>query len=325
MWSGGTGSFTRSRSTPTTSSRSPVLSTNPRRSTRLSSHRGSWSARSPRGCSTPTRTRSKCPTRTATSRATRCCTMSAGSSAAGAGSRSRRSHCTRTESPMARTRERSWRVKTRRGPTNWLSWSIRSGRFTSPSKPWNWTTQRTPSPGSTNARCLMLGFVVRRKIRSAEKRLGEPLDYMRQMYDYAPDAFWQFSRVAKVASYRSKLPAAPFHIARLVAVKHQDCGPCVQTVVNLAKEDGVEPAVLKAALTGKLEDLPESLRDVYQFADAVAARTGEEETYRERLLKVFGEEAMVELALAIALCQTFPILKRGLGHAKSCSLVKIEV
>jgi alkylhydroperoxidase family enzyme len=148
---------------------------------------------------------------------------------------------------------------------------------------------------------------------------------MRQMYDYAPDAFWQFTKVAKVASYRSKLPAAPFHVARLVAVKHQDCGPCVQTVVNLAKEDGVEPAVLKAALAGKVEDLPETLGDVYRFAEAVAARTGEEEPFRERLRKVFGEEAMVELALAIATCQVFPILKRGLGHAKSCSLVKVEV
>lgn len=171
----------------------------------------------------------------------------------------------------------------------------------------------------------MLGFLVKRKIRSTEKKLGESMDYMREMYDRAPDAFWQFVKVAKASAYRSKLPAAPFHVARVVAVRHQDCGPCVQTVVNLAKEDGVEAAVLRAALTGKLEDLPESLRDVYQFADAVAARTGEEETYRERLLKVFGEEAMVELALAIALCQTFPILKRGLGHAKSCSLVKIEV
>jgi alkylhydroperoxidase family enzyme len=171
----------------------------------------------------------------------------------------------------------------------------------------------------------MLGFVVRRKIKSAEKRLGEPLDYMRQMYDHAPDAFWQFAKVAKAASFRDKLPAAPFHVARLAAVKYQDCGPCVQTVVNIAKEDGVEPAVLKAALAGDIKALPESLGDVYRFAEAVASRNGEEETYRESLRKVFGDEAMIELALAIALCQTFPILKRGLGHAKSCSLVKVEV
>lgn len=171
----------------------------------------------------------------------------------------------------------------------------------------------------------MLGFMVKRKIRSTEKRLGEPLDYLREMYDSAPDAFWRFAKVAKAAGERGNLPAAPFHVARVVAVRHQDCGPCVQTVVNLAKADGVEPAVLKAAVFGKVNELPETLRDVYHFAEAVAARTGDEETYRERLRKVFGDEAMVELALAIAMCQLFPILKRGLGHAKSCSLVTVDV
>jgi alkylhydroperoxidase family enzyme len=171
----------------------------------------------------------------------------------------------------------------------------------------------------------MLGFLVRWRIRSTEKKLGEPLDYLREMYDTAPGAFWAFAKAAKAAGYRLKLPAAPFHVARLVAVRIQDCGPCVQTCVNLAKADGVEPAVLRAALACDFDALPESLRDVARFAEAVTGGTGEEETYRERLRSVFGDEAMVELALAVTLCQMFPILKRGLGHAKSCSLVKVEV
>ena len=171
----------------------------------------------------------------------------------------------------------------------------------------------------------MLGFLVRRKLRSTEKKLGEPLDYLRHMYDTAPGAFWEFVKVAKAAGYRNKLPAAPLHVAKLVAARYQDCGPCVQTVVNLAKDDGVDAGILKATLTGRPEDLPESLGDVYRFAEAVATNSGEEEKYRERLEHVFGAEGMVELALAITIAQTFPILKRGLGFAKSCSLVKVEV
>ncbi len=171
----------------------------------------------------------------------------------------------------------------------------------------------------------MFGFLVRWKIRSAEKKFGEPLDYMRQMFEHAPGAFWTFAKVAKASGYRVKLPAAPFHVARLVAVRHQDCGTCVQTVINIAKGDGVDPVILKAAYLGRVDELPESLRDVYRFAAAVAAADGGEGEYRDRLRAVFGEEAMVELALAIALCQTFPVLKRGLGHAKSCSLVKVDV
>jgi alkylhydroperoxidase family enzyme len=171
----------------------------------------------------------------------------------------------------------------------------------------------------------MLGFLVRWRIRSTEKKMGEPLDYLRQMFEHSPGAFWQFAKVAKAAGYRNKLPAAPFHVARLVALRIQDCGPCVQTCVNIAKSDGVEPSVLNATLAGDFDALPEPLGDVARFAQAVTSGSGDENTYRDRLRTVFGDEGMVELALAIALCQTFPILKRGLGHAKSCSLVKVEV
>jgi alkylhydroperoxidase family enzyme len=171
----------------------------------------------------------------------------------------------------------------------------------------------------------MLGFLVRRKIRSTEKKLGESLDYLRHMYQHAPGAFWEFAKVAKAAEYRGKLPAAPLHVACLVAVRAQDCGSCVQIAVNLAKADGVPPDVIKATLAGNVDDLPESLGDVYRFAEAVATNNGEEGPYRERLRKVFGEEGIVELCLAITLSQTFPILKRGLGYAKSCSRVQVEV
>jgi alkylhydroperoxidase family enzyme len=171
----------------------------------------------------------------------------------------------------------------------------------------------------------MLGFIVRRKIRSGEKRLGVSMDYLRHMYEHAPDAFWKFTKLMPATQYRQKLPAAPYHLARLVATRHDDCGPCTQIVVNLAKEDGVEPAILKAALAGEVDELPESLRDVYRFAEAVVTASGDAEKYRERLRKVFGEEAVVELALAIATARIFPTLKRGLGYAKSCSAVKVDV
>jgi len=171
----------------------------------------------------------------------------------------------------------------------------------------------------------MLKFLVRWRIRAFERRLGEPLDYLRHLLGASFGAFRAFARAAKVAAYRKALPAAPFHVARLVAVRHEDCGPCVQTVVNLAKADGVPADVLRAVLDRRVADLPESLRDVYRFAEAVVEITGEEEPYRERLRAVFGEAALCELALAIATCRLFPTVKRALGYATSCSLVKVDV
>lgn len=170
----------------------------------------------------------------------------------------------------------------------------------------------------------MLGFVVRSKIRSTEKRLGVSMDYLRHMYEHAPDAFHKFTKMMPAAQHREKLPPAPYHVARLVATRHEDCGTCLQIVVNLAKEDGVEPAVLQTALAGKVDELPESLQDVYRFAESVVLADGEEGPYRERVRKVFGEEALVELALAVATCRVFPTLKRVLGYAESCSVVRAE-
>jgi alkylhydroperoxidase family enzyme len=171
----------------------------------------------------------------------------------------------------------------------------------------------------------MLGFVVRSKIRATEKRLGVSMEYLRHMYSHAPDAFDKFSTLMPATQHREKLPPAPYHVARLVATRQEDCGPCLQVAVNLAKEDGVEPAILQAALAGKVEELPESLQDVYRFAESVVLADGEEGNYRERVRKVFGETGLVELALAISTCRVFPTLKRALGHAKSCAAVRVEV
>jgi alkylhydroperoxidase family enzyme len=171
----------------------------------------------------------------------------------------------------------------------------------------------------------MLTYLIRWQIRGLERRLGEPLDYLRHMLTASLGAFRAFVRAARVAAYRKHLPVAPCHVARIVAVRHEDCGPCVQTAVNLAKADGVPADVLRAVLDRRVNDLPEPLRDVYRFAEAVVEVSGEEEPYRARLRQVFGEAALCELALAIATCRLFPTVKRALGYATSCSLVQAEV
>jgi hypothetical protein len=38
-----------------------------------------------------------------------------------------------------------------------------------------------------------------------------------------------------------------------------------------------------------------------------------------------GDEGLVEMALAIASCRVFPITKRALGYAVSCSAVAVRV
>lgn len=171
----------------------------------------------------------------------------------------------------------------------------------------------------------MLGPIVRHKIAAAEKQFGVPLDYLREMYATAPDAFHAFNKLNALAGYRKVLPPAPYHVARLVATQAEDCGTCVQLVVNMARQEGVEADLLRATLEGRPDDLPESLADVYRFAEAVVMRSGAEAKHRDRLTTVFGPEGVIELALAVAVCRVYPAVKRAMGHAVACSVTPVTV
>jgi hypothetical protein len=77
-------------------------------------------------------------------------------------------------------------------------------------------------------------------------------------------------------------------------------------------------------LDGDLSRLPAGLRDVVIYAKKIANREDDAEL-RDRLTKELGEEAFIELGLAIASSRIFPALKRALGYAVTCSRVTVTV
>jgi alkylhydroperoxidase family enzyme len=171
----------------------------------------------------------------------------------------------------------------------------------------------------------MLRRIIRSRIAAAERTLGVPLEYARFILDVSLRAFFKFGKFLAVDEYRRVLPPGPCYVARIVAVRDEDCGTCVQIAINQAKKAGVPIEHLQAVLDGNPEGLPQELRDVYRFAEAVVTRNGEEDALRERIRLRYGDEGLIEMALAIASCRTFPITKRVLGYAVSCSAVGVHV
>jgi alkylhydroperoxidase family enzyme len=171
----------------------------------------------------------------------------------------------------------------------------------------------------------MLRRFILGRIAAAERELGVPLDYCRYMIRVSLRASFKFAKFLAVDEYRRVLPAGPMYVARIVAVRDEDCGTCVQIAVNQAKKAGIRADVLRAVLNGRPEDLPEDLGDAYRFAEAVVTQSGGEDALRERIRLRYGDEGLVEMALAIAACRTFPITKRALGYAVSCSAVTLRV
>jgi alkylhydroperoxidase family enzyme len=171
----------------------------------------------------------------------------------------------------------------------------------------------------------MLRALISKKLDAEERRLGVPLDYLRHILRVSLRSFFTFARIVPIAEHRKALPPAPYHVARLVATRAEDCGTCLQIEVNLARRDGVPAEMLRAVLERAPERLADGLADAYRFAEAVVTASGGEDEIRPRIVERWGERGLVELALGIAVARFFPATKRALGHATSCALVEIDV
>lgn len=170
-----------------------------------------------------------------------------------------------------------------------------------------------------------MGAVADQIIAVGERQLGLPLPYLRTIADSSSAAFAKWMMAMPAANHRKAAPPNEWHLARLVATQAQDCGTCVQVVVNAARRDGVPPDTLRAALEGREADLTETERLAVGFGRAVSSQAPDVLEWVRRVEQTFGPDAHVELAMAVGLCQMFPVVKRGLGQAVACSLVTVEV
>ena len=166
--------------------------------------------------------------------------------------------------------------------------------------------------------------ITTRLIDSAERKFGEKLDYLHDIASASPAAFYKLALFLAFARHRKAAPLDAYYLASIGALLSEDCGPCLQIAVNQALAEGVSPTVISSAVAGGAS-LDADRRLYLDFGRAVSANVPEAEDLRVKLAEKLSPAAMVDLAIAIASARVFPALKRGLGHAKSCSLVQIRV
>jgi alkylhydroperoxidase family enzyme len=171
----------------------------------------------------------------------------------------------------------------------------------------------------------VIKYLIGRQINAHEKSLGASLDYLRHILRVSMPDFWRVRRLGQLNAQRRALPPAPFHVARLIAVMAEDCGDCVQIEVNLARSAGVRAEILRSTLAARPSELPQELADVYLFAECIVHNSGDIEPLRGKMRQRYGEQALVEMSLAIALARTFPAIKRGMGYASACNLRSLNV
>jgi alkylhydroperoxidase family enzyme len=169
----------------------------------------------------------------------------------------------------------------------------------------------------------MIQRLVLWRLATIERTLDESLGWLAFLARASLRAFVRFYAFLPMTRFRRRLPRDAYHVARIVVVRAEDCGTCLQTIVSLAKSDGVRAETLRAVLARSPEALCDDCADAYRFAEAVTANKDPTDL-RERIRTRHGDDGLVELALAIAAARVIPTTKRALGYATSCA-VRIDV
>ena len=90
-------------------------------------------------------------------------------------------------------------------------------------------------PGQSGLFCLFLRWTGRRSLQRAFAGGDSTWSSVGLLIGHSLGGFLAFVKLMPLAKYRRKLPAGPYHVARIVAARHEDCGPCVQIEVDLAR------------------------------------------------------------------------------------------
>jgi hypothetical protein len=158
----------------------------------------------------------------------------------------------------------------------------------------------------------------------SQRQLGTVnMDYAWHLRDVEPSRLWRFSMIRTVEGPRRITPPQVWHAAGMAAAMVEDCGPCVQIHVNLARKDGVPADTLRALAERRLADVPPDVGLAFRFGDAVARGT-EADALRDAIRTAWGERGLIELAFTIATARFYPAVKRGMGYAQTCERIVVE-
>lgn len=168
---------------------------------------------------------------------------------------------------------------------------------------------------------------IRKRLDAFSRQFNYDLTYGHQILDAGLSPFRAFSGLFTLAAYRHRdMPITPWLAAKWVATHSEDCGPCRQLLVNMARHEGIPPQVVWAITNGDLAGMGQDAALTYQWAQAVirpdaAGDASHADELRHRILQRWGEQGLISLTLAMAGARSFPMIKRALGHAQHCHIL----
>jgi hypothetical protein len=165
--------------------------------------------------------------------------------------------------------------------------------------------------------------LVNSRLGAFEREWGYDASYMRTILASGLGAMRALLGIERISKFRKGIPVAPSFAAKIVAARAEDCGPCVQLVVDMAARAGVPAATLRAIVANEHGAMPQDVRLVVRFTEAVLAHAPEADGLRGEIAARWGNDAVVSLAFAILSGRAYPTLKYALGYGKTCTRVHV--
>ncbi|CAN7316413.1 hypothetical protein LJR289_001632 [Pseudoduganella sp. LjRoot289] len=169
----------------------------------------------------------------------------------------------------------------------------------------------------------MIDWLIRLRLAAFEKRYDYDTSYLRCLLGLSRKGMLSFGRATALGKYREDVPVAAWYAAKIVAVQSEDCGPCVQLVINMAREQRVDDLVLHGVLRADVAQMGVDAALGWRYACAVVAHGEDIAALRDEVLSRWGPRALASLALAITASRMYPMLKYALGHGLSCQQVRV--
>ncbi|PQO27790.1 hypothetical protein [Blastopirellula marina] len=149
------------------------------------------------------------------------------------------------------------------------------------------------------------------------------IGYMVQLLEDSPRAFEAFAAAQAMGRAYHKLPLEAAYVARVTAMKTDDCGPCLNLGLKMGVEEGIDRELLSNTVKAP-DKLPAPLKDIHDHTVAALLNEGDDADRMERIRQQYGIEAFAELAVIITGCRIYPTLKRAMGMAAYCEVVQFD-
>lgn len=167
----------------------------------------------------------------------------------------------------------------------------------------------------------MIKWFLHRYINRMEKHYGYDATYLHEAADTSLTAFRRFMKMQTAGMWRGDAPRDAWNAAAIAAALVEDCGPCVQITADMALESGTPGEIVKALLSGTPTDADAQLG--FDYSRALLNGSENLDALREQVESRWSKTALLALSLRAMSGRNYPVLKRAMGHAKTCQRVRV--